>query len=252
MIRIGLTIAAFGWAPAVAALAQSSSLLRAPTYATATAPAPSVGSPLPPADGSPFAAMPPRETARPATRALEMNSLIAISPIPPRKFKVHDLITIRVQQQKRYEADGRLNTKKEWKIDGKLEEWFHIYPQYRLGSDRLQNGQPGFDFKTKNENKMNSENERQDRFITNIQAAVIDVKPNGNLVLEASMEEQHDEEHFTITLTGVCRSEDVSANNTILSTQIANLVLVEKNKGAVRDATTRGWFPRILDFTKPF
>jgi hypothetical protein len=29
-------------------------------------------------------------------------------------------------------------------------------------------------------------------------------------------------------------------------------VLSEKNKGAVRDATTRGWIPKVLDYTKPF
>ncbi len=64
------------------------------------------------------------------------------------------------------------------------------------------------------------------------------------------MEEQPDEEQFTITLTGTCRSDDVTPTNSVLSTQIANLVLVEKNHGAVRDATKRGWIPRILDFAK--
>lgn len=239
--------------------AQNSSLMRSPMYVPADGKAPAGGSSAAPAStaapgtyGSQFSATPPRESARASTRAIESMSMIALSPVAPRKFKTHDLITIVVQQQKKYEADGILNTKKEWKIDGKLEEWFHFYPQWRLGSDKLQNGKPGYQLDTKNENKMNGQNEREDRFITRIQATIIDVKPNGNLVLEASMEEQHDEEHFTITLTGSCRSEDVTPNNTILSTQIANLVLVEKNKGAVRDATTRGWFPRILDFARPF
>ena len=241
--------------PALAAKAQSSSLLRAPVYA---APAPAAGSAQPagpetPAtEGSPFAAMPPRESLRASTRSIERVSIFAVSPIPPRKFKVNDLVNIAVQQQKKYSADGTTNTKKEWDLSGKLQEWFHIYPHERLGSDPLQNGKPGFQFNTKNENKMKGENEREDKFITHIQATIIDVKPNGNLVLEASSEEEHDEEHFTITLTGVCRSEDVGPSNTILSTQIANLVLVEKNKGAVRDATTRGWIPKVLDYAKPF
>ena len=121
-----------------------------------------------------------------------------------------------------------------------------------MGSSELSAGQPGYDFTSKNENKQNADNERKDKFTTYLQATVIDVKPNGNLVLEAKMEEKHDEEHFTITLTGTCRSEDVTPTNSVLSTQIANLVLVESNKGAVRDATKRGFFPRILDFAKPF
>jgi flagellar basal body L-ring protein FlgH len=53
-------------------------------------------------------------------------------------------------------------------------------------------------------------------------------------------------------LTGICRSEDVTPANTILSTQVAEMVLVEKNSGALRDATQRGWIPRLLDWAKPF
>jgi len=241
-------------APPIAADGQSSSLMRLPVYPPGgqnaqIAPGQTVEAG---GGGSSFVAAPPKEISRPGTRAIEMTSMIAVPPVPPRKFKVHDLVNIIVRQQKKYEADGKLNTKREWDIDGKLEEWFRFYPRNHLGSDKLSNGQPGFRFGTKNENKMDGENEREDKFTTYIQATIIDVKPNGNLVVEASMEEQHDEEHFTITLTGVCRSEDVTATNSILSTQIANLVLVEKNKGAVRDATTRGWIPKILDFGKPF
>lgn len=237
--------------PASTARAQSSSLMRLPTPAPRDAGGPySVAGAA--VSGSPFSAMPPREVSRSSTRAIELTSLIAVPPVPPRRFKVNDLVNIIVRQQKRYEADGKLNTKREWDIEGKLEDWFRFYDGGRLGSDKLSNGQPGFRFGTTNENKMDGENEREDRFITYIQATVIDVKPNGNLVLEARLEEQHDEEHFTITLTGVCRAEDVTATNSILSTQIANLVLIEKNRGAMRDATTRGWIPRILDFGKPF
>lgn len=251
MMHMRVSLLLIALLAANSAYGQSSSLLRAPlAVPTAAGHDPGTGGQA--ASSSSFSAMPPREVSKPATRAIETYSLIAVPAVPPRKFKVHDLVSIIVRQQKRYEADGKLKTKKEWDIEGKLEEWFRFYPGNNLGSDKLSNGQPGYKFGTKNENKMDGENEREDRFDTRIQATIVDVKPNGNLVLEATLEEQHDEEHFTITLTGVCRSEDVTATNSIFSTQIANLVLIEKNRGAVRDATTRGWIPRILDFAKPF
>lgn len=247
-----IVLAAALAAPATPAVyGQSSSMMRLPAHAAPVRNGMTHQEPAADAGGS-FTALPPKELSRPGTRAIEMTSMIAVPPVPARKFKVHDLVNILVSQQKKYAADGKTNSKKEWKIDGKLEEWFRMYPRNRLGASTLSEGPPGFKFNTKNENKMDGENEREDKFTTRIQASIIDVKPNGNLVLEAKQEEQHDEEHFTITLTGVCRADDVTATNTIMSTQIANLVLVEKNKGAVRDATTRGWFPRILDFTKPF
>jgi len=62
----------------------------------------------------------------------------------------------------------------------------------------------------------------------------------------------NDDEISNITLTGVCRKEDVTADNTILSTQIANKNLVVTNKGALRSASTRGWIPKLIDLIKPF
>lgn len=206
-----------------------------------------------PVEASPaFMAAPPREEARPTTLAIERMSMIAVSPLPPRKFKPEDLISIIVQQQKIYEAEGKLDNKKKWDIDGKLSDWFRFYDDAKhLGQDKLSNGEPGFKFNFNNKFKAESTNDREDRFRTRIQGRIIDVKPNGNLVIEAKIEEQHDEERFTITLTGVCRSEDVTADNTILSTQIAELVLIEKNQGAVREGSRRGWVPKILDWAGP-
>ncbi len=232
--------------------AQSSSLFRAPVDRP-TGPS-STGYPaeLAPAADPGFVAMPPREISRPATRAIERMSLIAVPTVPARKFKVHDLLNIIVRQQKKHEADGKLDTKKQWDIAGKLEDWFRFYPHNRLGQDQLSNGNPGFDFTFENRLKTDAESEREDKFITRIQATIIDVKPNGNLVIEARLLQEHDEEQFTLTLTGMCRSEDVTPDNSILSSQIAELTLVEKNQGAVRDATRRGWIPRALDWLRPF
>lgn len=204
------------------------------------------------ADGTVFSAVGPRETSRPVTQTIEAVSLIAIPSVPARKFKINDLISIIVRQQKKYEADGKLDTKKEWDLTGKLKDWFRFYPDHRLGTDQLSNGEPGFDFEYENELKSKAKNNRKDMFTTRVQAQIIDVKPNGNLVLEASVREEHDEEQFTITLTGICRSEDVTPDNSILSTQLAELVLIERNSGAVRDSTRRGWIPRTLDWLRPF
>ena len=210
------------------------------------------GTPVVGPGSSGFASVPPRDESRASTRAIEKMSLIAIPRLPPRKFKPEDLITIIVRQHKKYEAESKLDTEKKWKINGELSEWFRFYPHRRLGTDQLSNGDPGFKFDFNNKYETDGENEREDKFITRIQAKIIDVKPNGNLVLEAKQAEIHDEEEIEITLTGVCRSDDVTPDNSILSTQVAELVLIEKNAGAVRDAARRGWIPRILDWARPF
>jgi len=72
------------------------------------------------------------------------------------------------------------------------------------------------------------------------------------LVLEARKRIQHDDEISTITLTGNCRKEDVTPENTVLSTQLADASVSVVNRGALRAASSRGWISKFLDWLKPF
>jgi len=121
-----------------------------------------------------------------------------------------------------------------------------------LGATTFYRGKPNVDYKFGTRLKSEGDNNREDTFITRISGKIIDVKPNGNLVLEATSQIDHEQESATVTLTGECRSVDVTPDNTVLSTQIAELRIEVENTGAVRDATTRGWVIRLLDWLKPF
>jgi len=93
---------------------------------------------------------------------------------------------------------------------------------------------------------------RADTMTTRLTAEVIDVKPNGTLVLQARQHIRTDEEEQTMILSGTCRVEDVTPDNTVLSTQMFDKDVSNTNKGAVRDATKRGWIPKLLDAVSPF
>jgi flagellar L-ring protein precursor FlgH len=184
--------------------------------------------------------------------AIQSSSLIAVKPVPVRKFRKHDFIKIIVSERKQYSSEGEGEQRKRWDIDAKLSEWFRFYPRQRLGSDRLPNGQPGADFSFNNRYKTEGEAERTDDLAMRIEAKVIDVKPNGTLVLEAKKSIQVDEEVQTMTLTGMCRGEDVTADNSVLSSNVAEMEIHIKHTGTVRDGTRRGWIPRALDWLRPF
>jgi len=94
--------------------------------------------------------------------------------------------------------------------------------------------------------------DRTDSLIARITAEVVDVKPNGTLVLQARKRIKTDEEVQQFVLTGICRAEDISADNTLLSTQMYDLELNKSHTGAVRDTTKRGWVPKLLDAINPF
>jgi len=183
--------------------------------------------------------------------ALEQTSFVAVVLPPPRNFRVHDLITVVVQERKQYESDGRTRTKNEVDLRAKLQDWFRFYEDHRLGTDQLSNGQPGVDLTFEAERKARGDHDREDKLTTRVQVEIVDVKPNGVLVFEASKHISHDEEDIRLTLTGKCRGDDVGPDNSVLSTKVADLEVLVHHRGITKSATERGWLTKAWDLVKP-
>ncbi|MHC4992984.1 MAG: flagellar basal body L-ring protein FlgH, partial [Planctomycetota bacterium] len=92
------------------------------------------------------------------------------------------------------------------------------------------------------------EYERRDDLTARITAEVIEVLPNGNLVLEARTSITNDEEGAVMKVTGICRAEDVSAANTVLSNQVHDLKVEKIHSGELRKANEKGILAKVLDF----
>lgn len=179
-------------------------------------------------------------------------SFFSVPAPEPRVLKKHDLVTIIVREASEFSSDGQTDLKKTADLDAKIEQFVRLniqnmelensiggdIPQVKMSSARNFNGEATVD--------------RIDTFITRVTAEVIDVKPNGNLVIQARSRIKTDEEEQLLVLSGVCRAEDVQPDNTILSSQIFDKDLVKQHKGAVRDTTKRGWVPKLLDALNPF
>jgi flagellar L-ring protein FlgH len=190
----------------------------------------------------------PTGEARQPGVTLHQASLLAIEPPRPREFQRHGQVTIIVDEVSRQQAEQSLKTDKTYGIDATLgavlDPWELLEARLRQADiDRLRLIDAGarqrFDGKGRYE--------RNDRFTTKIQATIIDVKPNGVLVLEARKTIDKDGEVTTITLSGACRQEDVTSNNSIFSSQLADLMLVSRQEGAVNRAGRKGLIPRVLE-----
>jgi flagellar L-ring protein precursor FlgH len=82
---------------------------------------------------------------------------------------------------------------------------------------------------------------------------VIDVLPNGMLVVQATRQLTFSQQTQLIKLRGLVRPEDVSAQNQVLSTAMTDLELEVTGKGIVSDSTYRQnplvrWLERLLVF----
>jgi flagellar L-ring protein precursor FlgH len=81
---------------------------------------------------------------------------------------------------------------------------------------------------------------------------VMDVLPNGNLVIEGKRETAFGGERTTQILRGVVRQEDVMANNTVYSYNVADATIQLITKGTITESQNKGWFHRLWDKYSPF
>lgn len=85
-----------------------------------------------------------------------------------------------------------------------------------------------------------------------VTARVIHVLPNGNLVIRGTREIRLNSENQYISIQGIIRPEDISSNNLILSTYVAEAVIELNGYGAISDKQSPGWLARIIDWVWPF
>lgn len=180
--------------------------------------------------------------------ALRGMSLFLVTPPPPRKYQKHDLVEIIINESSNQKSEQTLDTKKDYKIGAELAR----FPSLRhLLELQLRDGDStpvvGVDLTSNNKFEGDGEYERRDKFTARIAAVVIEVKPNGTLLLEARKQVNTNKEETTLVLSGLARPEDISVQNTVQSSQLANLALTVKNEGDVKSTATKGIIPQIFD-----
>jgi len=93
---------------------------------------------------------------------------------------------------------------------------------------------------------------RSSSMTAHITATVVDVLPNGNLVIRGTRLIQVNRENQYIFVQGIVRPEDISSTNVILSTYIADAVIELNGYGAIADKQGPGLVARVLDWVWPF
>jgi len=194
------------------------------------------------------AAIPTNEQPNP--HALRTVSLFAVAPPEPRTYKAHDLVQIIVRETSTAKSSAELDTKKESEINGAVPSWpdFNIQDLLQL---TLKQGNDSDNPKLKVNFSKDFQGEgdysRKDDFSARLTAEVIEVLPNGNLVLEARTHIKTDDEQATMKVTGICRPEDITPANTVLSNQIHDLAIDKLHKGELRDSSKKGIIAKVIE-----
>lgn len=185
-----------------------------------------------------------------AAEKLQSMSLFAVVPPKPRTYQKHDQIEIIINESSAAKLKQKLDTDKSYDFSAELS----AFPSLEALIEAQLRNNPASQLPAKvgvkSDDKWEGEGtmERKDTLTARVSGRVVDVKPNGLLVVEAKESRQQDEEIYTLVLSGTCRSEDITKNNTVQSSQLADLTIRIDNEGQVKRASEKGLIPRFFDF----
>ena len=195
----------------------------------------------------------PNQSSAPAI-LLEDVSLTFIPEPEIRTYQKHDIITIVIDEVSSQTSSQSLETEKESKSNAEITAMIDLLAllEFQVNTNPRLANRTLFDASAKREFTGEGDYERKDKFSARITATVLEVKPNGTLVLEAYKRIAKDDEIQTLIIAGLARTEDITTQNTILSSQLANLTLASVNEGDLKDAAQKGVITEFFDMLFAF
>lgn len=187
--------------------------------------------------------------------------------VKPRASKVHDRVTFVIDETTttKIEAKNELNSENSSIINFK--NWFkfdknangdRIVKPYSMSSSdgtlASGNGNDAAQVNYKGESDHTGEGKtnRKATFSTKLSGEVIEVLPNGHLVVQARKSIHVNEETQEVLLVGTVDPNDLNESSEVDGDKVIDLKVALKGKGDVADTIRQGWFSRVVTKFKPF
>lgn len=156
--------------------------------------------------------------------------------------RIDDKATVNNETERKRDNTEKLDSPETMGLAKPLTAWLpgHANPEKLL------------DMRGQTNNKGTGRITRQDTIVTEVAAMITQILPNGNMVISGKQEIRVNFELREIAVDGVVRPEDISAENTIQSTQIAEARIIYGGRGQLTDIQQPRWGTQVLDVLSPF
>lgn len=218
--------------------------------AVQSAPPTAISSPPQPAMASATPAVYRRDSASDGSLWSETGGLSEMF-INAKARRVGDIITIKIVESSKASNKATTSTDRTSNMDVGLTSLFNLESRWSNPDSHFNPFSP-LQSTYENEFEGSGSTVRSGDLNAYITARILQVLPNGNLIIEGNREVRVNHENQIITLTGMVRPRDISSDNVIMSTYIADARISYSGSGIVNDKQRPGWLVRLLDNIWPF
>jgi len=180
---------------------------------------------------------------------------ISRGPVADKKARfIGDILNVRVQESNSAKRDGKTSTSRSSTADASISNLFFTTTSATNGSQLFHHGGafPAMKFGNTTSHDGSGSIDNSDSLTTRFAVRVADVMPNRNLLVEGIRKTSFGGENQTIILRGTVRADDIAADNSVYSYQIADMHIRYLSEGVVSDAAGKGWFMKFWDKISPF
>ena len=170
-----------------------------------------------------------------------------------RAFRVGDVLTVKIDYTDTAKIDDKFEGERALKSSSSItnlmgyEEYLpKIFPS-TVDKNNLTNIGP-------TDTKINSKGtkERKDTLKLELAATIIQLLPNGNMVIQGRQDVRVAAELKTVELRGIIRREDILSDNSITYDKVAEARISSVTKGEISDLTSTPWGQEVLNKVMPF
>ena len=154
---------------------------------------------------------------------------------------IGDILTVTIQEQTTVKNEDKVERRNDTSLQARIEA-------YSLSDKTFKsNTLPRIDIRKEQDFEGESKQNSGSDVRASIACVVIDVQPNGNLVIAGTRSVQVNDETRTLRISGLVRSLDVTPNNTVGSAQVADARIAIVGDGAGTRTVTRGPIGTLFD-----
>jgi len=168
-----------------------------------------------------------------------------------RAVRVGDLVVIRIDESANASGGATTNLKRDVQGTSGVSSLLGIVPALKKAYPDMDTTKL-VEFATTNGFTGAGDTARKGQLTGSVAVRIARELPNGDLFLEGTKVVLINNEEYHLYVSGLVRPTDISPDNSVISTRIADAQVEFTGRGDIADQQRKGWLVRMLDTMNPF